>query len=852
MAPAPAKTPYVPITPAGGGGTKYKPTAPAGGATAKYVPITGAGAPSSVTNVAKTPAPSTSPGPKLTQADYEAAATSGAGPKAPSLLSQLWGHVVSTAMMPMTFPHDVSMAIEHAGKFGQYDYPNPTAKQNVGTTQEIKQKYFPEVTSQVRSMGSTGQHLMNLAPIPRSVGELTGQNVGMHLPTGWKQNAQYYDEANKRGQIVSVLGQDLGNIAMFSGSGESLLGEAGHWTAPLNASERAGVLGTDGAEQAGALQRANAGVDPLVGEQLQPVWVPGRGISGALQGPSPTASTFLPENAGLAQRRCQPGTRRAWSAKTNQAVNPLHSIGDLAQEGLTKIGGPDVSAYRPSNFVPKAAGAGLSWAAQHSDTVNAVASHFSPEARANASKLNDINAQFEAQDLGATRHALDPAKLARHFKLSDDQSSAALNTIDQRFFTLTDLIKRNPEGQKWVNGDPTTFDFDGLINGIGSGVVAEGERPTPGMIREQMRFEAGLTDPETGSKMQSVIDSAQSIAGGRGQREFDAPSHIPGGQVEVGKVQPEYDEQGNVTNADEVGKPIMSTQYVRNPEHTGGGVSPEEFGNTLRPSEVAGTQFPLQAIASKIGRDREKIQERAMRDASVARSWDAINSQLPPPPNPTAERALGKYTERDAVLRREHARSVEEVRRSVDAYVKIADDGDPRAVAEARARLDKANAREDNIRSQVERTARRQDATTALSKASGDFAPGPWRVMDPTTGEVTNVSEELRQPEADVAGQPSAKEIRDRSKQRKGDMQLQTQGELERISNGTKYRWSGEGGEYDFASKVSAAERKRLTRDQHFGNFNEITDSNGSSAPSPTSSAPTSWPVTLRPPATRR
>ena len=120
-------------------------------------------------------------------------------------------------------------------------------------------------------------------------------------------------------------------------------------------------------------------------------------------------------------------------------------------------------------------------------------------------------------------------------------------------------------------------------------------------------------------------------------------------------------------------------------------------------------------------------------------------------------------------------------------------------------------------------TTRRQDATFALSRATGEFEPGARRTFDPDrVGLVSDVSEDVRQPEVDIAGQPTKASIRQAVKDRQAQVEQGVLAELDRMSPDSKTVRSspsmqtGKGGEHDFWEQVSTKDRRRLIGEKWF------------------------------------
>ena len=778
---------------------------------------------------AKTVAVSSKPAPSL-------ASIVAAGPqpkkkkKNDSILGQI-GHVIEqTAMLPVTLPSMAAHAVVGAGRFG-YDYLNPTAKQSLGTQAEINQKYFPEATGLVNSGVGTYTRVANLIPAPRTFGEATGQDVGMHLPTGWKQNAAYYQKKIDEGGIVGAGVEDLGNIAMAASLGSSAIGSTASWTAPITASERAGVAGLEGGEVSGAAQRASTGIGPLEGgEVLQRQLVPGKGLAGYLErtGETPGLATngqFLDPVTSPATQVGKLGSGlHQISAGADPLFRPLNAAGDILEAGANKAGLGDISAFRPKNFVPKYGGEALQYAVDNTKLGKATLSGLTTAGRALSRELGSVRDTYQGDLLGATRQAMDPAMMAKNrFGMTDAQASAAM-TIDNLFQPLMDTIKDRPDAQAWLDGAPNP-DIEGMINRPYAGVATEGQRPTPEMIRELMNYESGATaatDPHMAAAMDAVRQSQSTVSGARSRRNYGS-GYVAGDEVQVGTREVKDPVTGEVTT-----EPVMSTQYtpdkVNPPGEEAGVVSPENYGNTLRPSVVLENQRLLQKVASKLGRQKESVYAEMLHEERVNRALQVVVDDLPAPPNVATERNVGKYTEREAAARREYKGAQKEVERAVDEYVKLSEsETTPAAWAEAQRRLDAANARAEKIREHIVQTTRRQDATFALSRASGEFEPGARRTFDPDrVGLVSDVSEDVRQPEVDIAGQPTKETIRRAVKERQAQVEQGILDDLDRTSpEGRTIRSSpsmqtGKGGEHDFWEQVSVKDRRRLIGEKWF------------------------------------
>ena len=717
------------------------------------------------------------PPPKPLPVPPKAAASTGAGAKAPpkplplpgsggnqpkkkspSLLSQLGSAAGMIAQLPVTIPASIVRAGVHAGQFG-YDYLNPEAKNNLGTNDEINQKYFPEVTPILKSFSNFGGRVYNQTGLPTThdVQAASHGDVGMHLPTGWKQNAAYYQDKIDKGEIVGAGIEDIGNVAMASGIGASILGKGGAFTAPLTATERAGIAGTGEVSGAGERLAANeftrppsiierSGVDlerpvPATREMppagsfapttpLQPMWTPGKGLAGALEGGAAGPTSFMPGQAGsLASTLANAGDfLHSTSAGADTFFRPLKASGDLLESGAAKVGIGDISAYRPSNFVPKYAGEAVQGLVDNTKFGKAALSGLTTAGRAVSNQLSLVRERYAGDLLGATRQAMDPAMLARSHGLSDAQASAAM-TVDNLFSPLMDTIRKQPGVDDWLKGTPNP-DIEGLINRPYAGVATEGQRPTPEMIRELMNYESGATeaaDPHMAATMDAVRQAQANVSGTRSERRYGS-GHVAGDEVQVGTREVKDPVTGEVTT-----EPVMSTQYAPDKTHPqgditgneGGLVSPENYGDTLRPSVITENQAPLQKIASRLGTAKAEKYIEMAHEQRVNDSLRAIVDDLPAPPNVATERKFGKYTEREAVLRRDHASAVKDVERALDNYVTVSEsETTPAAWADAQRRLDAANARAEKIRTKVETLVRRRDATVALSRASGEFKAG--------------------------------------------------------------------------------------------------------------------------------
>jgi hypothetical protein len=590
----------------------------------------------------------------------------------------------------------------------------------------------------------------------------------------------YLDESDNS-NLIGALVEDIGNVAIAGSATSRLLGSTSRAvTVPVRAASAV----------AGAVTPLSGGAAALRAAAEAPLIPAGRGglataarVTGDVIPLERTVTLPGRGLAGMVERSGAPEAAQA-IASTGRRVRSVARLGEraahvpaapyaYAARGLSTLVEGTTGA-RPSAWIGRAAERAVS-----SPTLARVVYPFTEEGRS----VGVAQAEMQRERTAATRQALASAKLADEYGLTADQASAVMFTVDQRLYPVIEAINA---------GDLPADQIDAVVTRMYEGVEPE-MRPTPAQVREAAAYAARTGDPDLLAKMDQVRDLVVADAERRTRARLDS-----------------------------------------------GDLNPEQVDADLRPTVIDAVRRREERARDRIQKDWEKESDAAYRAERIADAQEAINWTLPMPRRAEAAFADGvragkKEARADAAVR-EHGRTIRALQQAVDAYVR-ADGRAPVEVTRAAAEVDRLTVRAAELEQIISRDARRGDAAAALSRASGEFRPGPARVLEgfrdgePVVGQTKPGS---ARPDVDASALPVQAQIRARAKEVAGPDVVEAEGAVASLLDGetvyappprrkpagmSKEMWAEaqsirQSGVWDWWDALSEAERARLLREK--------------------------------------
>ena len=563
-----------------------------------------------------------------------------------------------------------------------------------------------------------------------------------------------YRQASEEGRVLDLATEDIGNVAAASTLGARALGATRGAVIEASASEapyfRGGRVPQSVGAQALAQPVPTAAGAAAVGESVLPRLVP------------PVADAPMPvpyPRASLA-RHFQNVGRPTAAARTAQAGNVLRTVGHLGDTatgpaflftGPLKGAGWAMRRAGLGEYVPKTMvlNAVERAGAEGSDTRRGRALwRFSEEGRRFARSEAEMNRGVVEAD----RLAMVPERIASEAKLPDAHQAAVSAAVAQDWNPVADTIESVMQRDR---GGLTDAQIDDLIERTWvKGELEEGMRPTPEAIRTFIAYrqakntgDLGGLDPEQFAAMQAMEQAQRNLS----QFRTDA-----------------------IVDQDQWTKDPVTGEYTRTEAQRGtvntAPLNPEQLDQTLRPSIVGREQRLVERTRDSLTPTWETKETRAQAAWKIARAYADINEQLPEIPVARNERRAQRFNDRQQDMIRRHRKNQDVLANAVDEYTRLVEaDAPPAMLAESMSKLDAAIAQGELLRDQLERRKRIADSTAALSRASGEVEAGPRRVMD-AEGNVVNVSDDLRQPEVAVEGQPTGRQVREHAAELRGRM----------------------------------------------------------------------------------
>lgn len=604
--------------------------------------------------------------------------------------------------------------------------------------------------------GFADQYIPLPSMIARSLGEGTLPRFGNAL----RGDFSGYTDASDDSRIVEVLMEDIGNVGLIGGAASQALGSTSR-VVPGVSTRTAGVL--EGAAETRSLSSALNAIDSRVRQSRLAGVSPakGTGAIGEVGQVVPLARDAIMPGTGLAGRLERAGytTAAERTAQAGRVVGTVGRLGETVDDLQLAI------PVRAAVGLGRRAGAPLAsrlgqWATDYSrlndtrlaDTIG----RFTPEARAQTRQVRDLEAQLGRILTEQERASLTALSIADAYGISDAHARAATFNVDQRFTSLVDAVRQLDEL------DPAAAER--LIERSYADVPTQ-LRPTVDDVRAYIDWQAGRLDQTAASAMEQIETAVRDMS----QRQTDT--------------------------------------YT-----AAGVVSESQLADEMLPERVAEQRADLEAKRDQAETEWERRYDQAARATRLADVNEAINAELPPPPNPRnyieQGRAAGEAEQRAVQMRREHQQAVAELRTARDEYLRADAAADPNQGVLARlerdldAKVDKA----ESLRADIARLERRRDATVGLSRATGDVVEEA-------------AQQQLRErsmPEIDLSGMDSVAAIRAAVDEIRSDYARQALDEVEAVAGGERLRTPTDaadraGGNWDWWDSLSPEDRFRYT-----------------------------------------
>jgi len=481
--------------------------------------------------------------------------------------------------------------------------------------------------------------------------------TGGRINEARKGDFSQYVDAWNEGHILDLAFEDIGNVGMGGAIAGKIAGRAAIGNAMLTV-EEAGALGAKAMRPGG------------VGSALsRSVLSPSTGVGAAKRAPHQIPGT------GLAGKMTPGSTAEKVVAGTGAGIRKVARLGEAVDNAQLSLLPRLIFLAAKKGGGPAVRGVGR--AAQTYSNQNPgrwanMVGRFGTDNRAFAREVHRIEADLGREMVATQRVLMHAETIADAAGLTISQSRAAIFNVDQVFLPLVEQYRAGVAA--------------GLNDATLTNIIERAYADLPATLRPELDdlkayddWESGRIDPELGAKMDEVDAAVREVS------EADTAK-----KVELG---PDVD----------------------------GGIDPAQLEPEAMPEYVAQERRRLEIERDRDVKKLDKLWTGAARAARQADVREAVNAELPPPPDPkrfaSEGEKLGFAKAHATALRTQHQMLQSELRATLDRYERaVNDDAGAATVARLEKELDRKLVQGEKLRDDIAVAERRVDAAIPLSR----------------------------------------------------------------------------------------------------------------------------------------